>query len=370
MAIQTPNGVPPTPAVTTTDAPLGRAEYQLRDIRMSPEEWAGAIRNYPTALVFHDLGWLEYIERTQGGERVLASIEAAGATIGYFCGIVVRKGPFRLLGSPLRGWWTPNMGPVANPAAFDTTAFARALDGWCRAHGIDFLEMCCDWLAPAEMENAGYRSMPETTHSLELGTPDEVWAKMYKTTRNYVRRAEKNGLTVEVASDEQVIHEYYEQLKAVFGRRQLTPPHPLMQPLTMWRCLQPRGKLMVLRALHQGRCIATYLLVWDEQTMWGLGTASLPDSLDLRPNELIHWRAIETASKWGLKRYDLCGGGDYKKKYGALEVPRIRWRKAYTRAASAAYRFYEWYWTARRAASQRTRALLQKFGRKTEEPSD
>jgi hypothetical protein len=348
--LQFPAGSSPTMPMT----------YSLETVEAAADNWDRVIRAYDTKLVFHEFAWLDYLEQCDHGQRVQLRIAAGSETIGYFCGMIIRKGPFRVFGSPLRGWWTPNMGPVADPGSFDTTAFLRAFDDYSRRNKIDFVELCCDWLDAAELQRAGFTAVPDVTHSLQLGGVEDLWSGMYKTTRNYVRRAEKSGLRVEIAQDDSAVFEYCDQLKAVFARKQQVPTHSRNRPLVMWRCLQPKGRMRILRALHGERCIATYLLVFDERVIWGLGTASWPDALELRPNELIHWRSIEMAAELGLRRYDFCGGGDYKKKYGAQEVPRIRWQKAYSVGAQVAYRVYEGAWSLRRTARQRLRSLVHK----------
>ncbi len=114
--------------------------YSLKEINPSPNAWDDTIRRYRTAMLFHESVWLEHLERTQGGKRVLVMIRDGDRELGYFCGVVVRKGPFRVLGSPLRGWWTPLMGPVIND--FDADKFLFALDQFCRGQNIQYVELC------------------------------------------------------------------------------------------------------------------------------------------------------------------------------------------------------------------------------------
>lgn len=359
MSHETDNTVSPPDAavVGNAAAPAAQADtYRLEPLDISPEEWDSRIQAYPTTLVYHESAWLDYLEKSHHGRRVLLACKNGQETVGYFCGMTVRKGPFRILGAPFRGWWTANMGPIAHPGHFDAAAFLRALDRYCRATKVHFLELCCDWLDRDALEGAGFTAIADVTHSMPVGTAEQMWSGMYKTTRNYVRRAEKSGVRIEEAHDESVVLEFYEQLKAVFAKQHLAPSHPVEWLLNMWSCVQPKGGLIGLRALHGERCIATYLLACDERVMWGLATASWPDALDLRPNELIHWRAIEMAVQRGLKRYDFCGGGSYKKKYGAQEIPRVRWQKAYSPVAKLGYRVYAASWSAMRKTMQRLRS--------------
>jgi hypothetical protein len=271
-----------------------------------------------------------------------------GGTAGYLCGQIVHKGPFRFFGTPLPGWGTPVMGPVANPQQFDQRAFLQALADYCRGERIHLLEMCCPWLDGTLLREAGFRAAEDVTFSIALSTKEAAWKNIRATTRNYVRQAEKSGLVITAAEDEQAVYEHYRQLEEVFTKWLSRPPYSVERPLAIWRHLDPTQRLL-LRAMRGGRCIATYLLVHDQHTMWGLATASYRDALQYHPNDLIHWRAIATACELGLQRFDLCGGGEYKRKHGAVRTPRIRWIQEYSRLASFAYRTAEKAWRTKRA---------------------
>jgi CelD/BcsL family acetyltransferase involved in cellulose biosynthesis len=51
---------------------------------------------------------------------------------------------------------------------------------------------------------------------------------------------------------------------------------------------------------------------------WGGG--SWREHQHLRPNEAVHWAAIEDSKGRGFERYDLMGGGQYKERYGAYPI--------------------------------------------------
>ena len=66
-------------------------------------------------------------------------------------------------------------------------------------------------------------------------------------------------------------------------------------------------------------------LVWDDVLYYKFG-ASVRDHLPLRPNDAIHWTAIQWASErnlrsldWGLSDLDQPGLVRYKRKWGSTE---------------------------------------------------
>ena len=153
-------------------------DYELEPLNVSSDEWNSLIKPYSTALVYHRSHWLDYLERSHNGQRVLLTFKSGALTVGYFCAMTIRKGPFRILGAPFRGWWTANMGPVADPEEFNTAGFLAALDRYCRQHRIDFLELCCDWLDQQELVRAGFTAVDDVTHSMPLGKRHKISAGM------------------------------------------------------------------------------------------------------------------------------------------------------------------------------------------------
>lgn len=319
--------------------------YSLR-VLPADSGWDERIRPFSTRTVFHSSSWLAMLEETTGGQSVRLEVNDGDQPVGYFCGLIVRKGPFRLLGSPLPLSGTPAMGPISDPGRLDQPALLHSLSEYCRGEGIDLLEICCPWLDDASLRACGFRAAQDVTFAMDLAGAQQAWRSLNKTTRNCVRQAERSGVRVEPAQDEQAIHEHFRQLGEVLAKYRSRPSYPVERPLAMWRHLYP-SQLMLLQAMHEGRSIATYLLVHDHSTMWGLASASRQDSLRLRPNDLLHWKAIETACGLGLSRFDFCGGGDYKEKYGGVMVPRVRWTRFYSPLAALAYRAAESVWRLR-----------------------
>ena len=81
---------------------------------MAPQAWDEAIEAFDTKCLFHQSGWLRFIEETQGAKSLRFRIAENENQHGYFVGLVVKKGPLKILGSPLPGWTTDYMGPVVN----------------------------------------------------------------------------------------------------------------------------------------------------------------------------------------------------------------------------------------------------------------
>ena len=102
--------------------------------------WEDLIAPCEATHLFHRGPWLDYLAASRGVDIRLWAIRDRGATVGYFCGGLVRKGPFLVLGSPLKGWGTNYMGPVVN-RNFEQTEFLLALDELSRREGVAMVEL-------------------------------------------------------------------------------------------------------------------------------------------------------------------------------------------------------------------------------------
>src|SRR6266581_7844668 len=82
---------------------------------------------------------------------------------------------------------------------------------------------------------------------------DDLLAKMTKSCRWTVRKAEKNGVLIEEAQDEHFAEEYAAQLKDVFAKQGLVPHFGLERVKVLLRHLSPTGMLWKAKRLARGR---------------------------------------------------------------------------------------------------------------------
>jgi hypothetical protein len=306
--------------------------------------WDELIAAYPDRQVFHCQAWLDYLAASRGARIRKWSITGGGARLlGYFCAGQVSRGPFRILGSPLRGWGTNSMGPLLG-AREDLTAFLTAIDDLARSERLAMVELEHPGLDPAPMEVFGYTATTLWTYRVELDPDEQVMLKrMPKGRRSGIKKAINSGLIVEPCNDLALADEYYDQFCAVMRRKGLAPTYAREVPRLLMEALTPTGRLLALRVRHpDGRTLATGLFPYDNGVLYFWGGASVPER-ELCPNDLLHWRAMCLAAKLGLLRYDLSGWGRFKKEFGGELVTVRRWHKCYSRNARWARRAYESY---------------------------
>lgn len=329
--------------------PLLQQPYRLEDL--TPEEvsrWDELIAPYDGREVFHRRAWLDYLAATRCVQLRFWKIQDDEGTLGFFCGAIARKGPYRILGSPLRGWGTNFMGPVMKTGA-DQHRFVAALDSLARRDRLAIVEIEYPTQPDDLLEKARYESTVSWTYWVDLtpGDEDAMLARMDKSRRYGIRRAIKGGLLVEEA-DDRISDEYCDLFSDVMLRKGLALPYPRSYVSTMYEKLTPAGYLFSLRVKDSdGHLLAAGLFPHDDRTMYFWGGASSVEGKRLYASDLLHWRAMTLAAERGLVRYDLSGWGRFKKEFGGTLITLKRWHKSYSRTARWARRGYEFYFRKR-----------------------
>jgi hypothetical protein len=330
-----------TPSARTPNS----GPYHLEPLSASEaERWDEITAPYETRELFHRRTWLEYLASSRGAQIRLWRICAGDESIGYFCAGLLRKGPFRILGSPLRGWGTNFMGPIVH-ADVDQERLLDALDRLCGEEGVAMMEIEHPLFEKGNPRGHGYEPIPAATYVVELHADlDVMWSTLSSNCRNRIRKAKRLGLRVEETRECAVADEFYDQFEAVMRRQWLVPSYPRETARLLVRHLGRVGLLFSLRVLDaQGRVLAIGLFPHDERTVYFWGGAGVHDGRDACPNELLHWDVMRRAAEQGLTRYNMCGDGRFKRKFGGAPVSVNRWRKYYWPGARTAHRAYELY---------------------------
>ena len=164
-------------------------------------------------------------------------------------------------------------------------------------------------------------------HGIDL-TPheDELWRGLSSMVRRGIRKAEKEGVKIANAESRDQLREWF----LLHLRLRKSKFHLLAQPyeffLNIWDTFVEKGDGFLSLASADGRLIAgTLYLVWKD-TCYYKFNASSPDSLLLRPNNLLMWHGMREAKRRGLRLLDLGrtnaaqeGLLTFKRGFGAVE---------------------------------------------------
>ena len=288
------------------------------------------IERYPAAApsIFQTRQWLEFLAETQRGEPVVLSLVDGDVRVGIFTGLLVRRFGVRILGSPFPGWTTPFMGFRLSVDIPSTVALTALQEFAFRELGCLHVEIADRGFRSGEALPPGWTTGAYETYQSDLRLSEEsLFAAMESACRRCIRKAEKSGVHIEVASGDGFADEYYEQLQDVFDKQGLVPTYGRERVRALVRHLMPTGHLLLLRARSpDGTAIGTGIYSGLHEVAHFWGNASWRIHQHWRPNEALHWYAMRYLKARGASVFDWGGLGTYKEKYGVqrVDVPWVR----------------------------------------------
>ncbi|WIG59176.1 MAG: hypothetical protein OJF49_001923 [Ktedonobacterales bacterium] len=158
--------------------------------------------------------------------------------------------------------------------------------------------------------------------------PDSVWSGLRKPVQRQVKKAQKHGVTVRQAETRADIDAYYHLHLLTRCRKHGMPAQPRRYFHALWDTFAESGALTVLLAEYEGNVIAGMVLLASGDTMRYAYGASDERYLQLGPNNLLMWEAIQRGGARGYTMLDLGrtardneGLMNFKRGWGAVEEP-------------------------------------------------
>ena len=147
---------------------------------------------------------------------------------------------------------------------------------------------------------------PTATVEMDLSKPlDTLLAEMRPGTRSNVRRSQRRGIKVRLATDKDLPN--FHRLLSATAHRQGFVPESLEFYRTFWDVFASRGHLKLFMAEHDGEPVSALLAVaFGGTVLYKRGGWSGRHG-DRRPNESMHWSAIKWAQAEGYRYYDFEG---------------------------------------------------------------
>lgn len=301
--------------------------------QLAPEEidW-DALDRFEDRVFSQRRYWLAFVTSFVRGEIIVAELRDFGSVLGYFTGIRSRIYGVPILGSPYRGWLTAHMGFNLAPGVPRIEALQALGDLAFKQLGCLQLEIGDPGFRLQEGDHLGFQSRNRPTYVSDLTlSEDELLARMSRSCRWNVRKAERNGLVPEVAEPEGFVEEFYGQLGEVFAKQKLTPPYGIERVRALIDHVHPSGDLLLARVRDpNGTSIATGIYPGFGKSSFFWACASLTEYQVLRSNEALHWFAMRYWKQRGVETHDWAGSNPYKERYGAtIEVAPVLRKSRY-----------------------------------------
>jgi len=276
------------------------------------ERWDNAIASFGNTRFYHGSAWLGAMEKVGRGRILRFRLVQDGRVTAYFPALLVRRGPFRILGSPLSGTMTESLGPVGD-SSLQIPAFLSALNHCCRARGIHYLELGSPLFDPELMQQYGYQLNEWNTLEVNLSeSAERMWSDLSGKARNRIRKAERLGLITRVSTDPAFLDRHFLLVRQVFGRHRRSSPFARADLQTVCDSLGPVGQVFLIE-VHRPEVpepVASGIFPHDSGMVYSLSTASSEEGRVLCANDLMHWDLMRRAGQLGLSRYRM--GDNYR----------------------------------------------------------
>ena len=217
-----------------------------------------------------------------------------------------RKFPF------MRAWGT-NRGPVCDDQTLWLEA-AEQLANILLHDRVTYLEVSPDWLCTSVDAHSAFSNKPvwgvsgQPRASLRLDLTrdeDEIYGDFRKNSRYEVRRAERSGLQVSVATTDADREGFLELYREMASRKGFSPdPIEHVRRILCWiATAKARGALLVARA--EGVLCGGAVIVRAGRRCWYVWGASGPRQS--AAGHILQWKALQWAKVLGCVEYDFGG---------------------------------------------------------------
>lgn len=165
-----------------------------------------------------------------------------------------------------------------------------------------------------------YREHLNFLSDLTIGE-ENLWQKLTTARRNEIRKAEKEGIRVKLATNSSEIEKSYNILKETYLRIKMPSLNKDLFEFT-YRFLSSKNMFNILLATYKDLIVGMLsLFVYkDRAYVWYAG--SLSEYYNKHPNDMLYWEAMKWAHKNGYKIFDFGGAGSPDKEYGVREFKR------------------------------------------------
>lgn len=201
-------------------------------------------------------------------------------------------------------------GPVAIAENTETSLIAenllRALDDYGKKNRIIQAEIWVpeSWQLQEVFSRADYSLIDKTNeYYVNLGEDgDEHWRRIAHNKRRNIKRATKEGVEVILSDNHDDLLTFYSMLRSTAERAGFQPlPLPWFE--AAWKLHRPGELSKIFFALWKGKKVAGVFTVTHGKTVYAAAAGSLTEGWKARPNDIMHWKAMEWARENGYSKY-------------------------------------------------------------------
>lgn len=278
----------------------------VREIKESEhEEWDCFVEQSPEGTVYHTSTWLMILRQIADIKTSILGCFDSGELVGG-CVFGVKQSRFyRIAYKP---WATAYTGIIfSGVISVRKEEIVQKLVGTLthRFHYVRLVHAPA-FRATVLLEERGWRIAPNYTYLLDVRSVDLLWHNFDRRVRQRVRKAEKNGISVEQSGDATTFHQLYrmtyqrQHLPFILPERVITALCHLLQQ-------QKIGELFIARN-RGGEACAGLITVWDKKRAYFMLAASHPQLRKTDAASLLWWEVLRSYAL-RFREVDLVGEG-------------------------------------------------------------
>lgn len=280
--------------------------------------WQQLIQTHPSD-AFHSPEWLQVLAETYGLEvQAYILLDGIGQPVAGlpFCRIADLKGE-RLVTLPFSDYCDPLVDDPDHWRCLSTQLLGE--------HHLYTIRCLHNDLPLADPRFT--RVNQAKWHGLNL-QPDleTLWQGLHSSARRAIRKAEKQGVVVQVAQDMEALRAFFELHLGVrkYKYHLLAQPYRFFE--NIWRHFIEEGRGALMVATFEDEIVGGVLFLEWKDGLYYKFNASSPAQLSVRPNDLLIWEGIQYAKAkdltyldFGLSDWDQEGLVRYKRKFATEE---------------------------------------------------
>lgn len=303
--------------------------------------WDRIVDSSPQGTLFHTWKWLKIAEKYTDTKLYPILGLKGTVVIGILPIFHMKKYGISSAFSPPPSTAIPYMGPViekyenykqSKKESMDKN-FQRSVDSYL------FSGLNCGFITlsltsshdPRPYKWAGYQLDPIFDYHIDINQNiTSIWQNMDANLKGHIKRTEKNGISIENGSKNDLIDIYHS-----LERRYLEQKRPATVSkdylIALYDTFSPTN-LKVFVAKQNGNTVGGIVtLLFKDRVLYWIGGAK-PPSANFSPNDLAQWEAIKFANSQGYKIYEEIGAGterlsEFKAKYNPKLVHRYSVKK-------------------------------------------
>lgn len=193
------------------------------------------------------------------------------------------------------------------------------------------------------LESMGYAFSVFNVYRVGLQkSVDGLWRSVAHNKRKNVKKAQGQGVEVVQSGSYDELVSFYE-MYAISGKRVGFVPYSLGYFDSFLKVFGASDRVRVFLAVFGGQHVAGVFVVVHGDTAYALGAGSREEVWRVRPNDILHWKAMEWACSEGLSYYHMGGVSEPPPVEDSSGLGLWRWKREWNGELEKVFLYHKVY---------------------------